>query len=70
VDEIRLHPIDGKLQIEIIGDLAALLGFADHGMKPKEKPGSSLDPGRTKLLVAGARSHLYRTSTKWLKNPT
>ncbi len=58
VDEIRLHPIDGKLQIELIGDLAALLGFADHGKNAKEKPGSSLDPGRTKLLVAGARNCL------------
>ena len=59
VDEIRLHPIDGELQIELIGDLAALLGFADHGKNPKEKPGSSLDPGRTKWLVAGARNRLY-----------
>ncbi len=54
VDEIRLHPIDGELQIELIGDLAALLSFADHGESPKEKPGSSFDPGRTKWLVAGA----------------
>ena len=54
VDEIRLHPIDGKLQIELIGDLAALLGFAEQGKNPKEKPGSSFDPGRTKWLVAGA----------------
>ena len=55
VDEIRLHTIDGKLQIELIGDLAALLSFADHGKSPIEKPGSSFDPGRTKWLVAGAR---------------
>ena len=54
VDEIRLHPIDGELQIELIGDLATLLSFADHGESPKEKPGSSFDPGRTKWLVAGA----------------
>ncbi len=61
VDEIRLHPIDGKLQIELIGDLASLLGFAEHGKKPKEKPGSSLDPGRTKWLVAGACNHRQLT---------
>lgn len=67
VDEIRLHPIDGELQIELIGDLAALLSFADHGERPKEKPGSSFDPGRTKWLVAGARTHLYRTSLIWQK---
>ena len=29
VDEIRLHPIDDQLQIELIGDLATLLGFAE-----------------------------------------
>ena len=58
VDEIRLHPIDGELQIELIGDLAALLGFADHGKNPNEKPGSPRDPGRTKWLVAGARNRL------------
>ena len=28
IDEIRLHPIDGQLQIELIGDLATLLVFA------------------------------------------
>jgi hypothetical protein len=68
VDEIRLHPIDGKLQIELIGDLASLLGFAETKGSGNKKPGSSGDPGRTKWLVAGAGCHLYRTSTKWRKS--
>ena len=68
VDEIRLHPIDGNLQIELIGDLAALLGFAQTKHAGNKKPGSSRDPGRTKWLVAGAGCHLYRTSTKWRKS--
>ena len=54
VDEIRLHPIDGQLQIELIGDLATLLGFAEKKGADNKKPGSSGDPGSTKWLVAGA----------------
>ena len=61
IDEIRLHPIDGQLQIELIGDLATLLVFAGENEKGNKKPGSRGKPGRTKRLVAGARCHLYRT---------
>ena len=51
VEQIRLHPADGELKIELIGDLATLLGFAN---KPaKKEPGSKGDPGRTTSLVAG-----------------
>ena len=56
VDEIRLHPIDGELQIELIGDLATLLGFAKEYDPDKKRPGRLGDPGRTKWLVAGARN--------------
>ena len=52
VEEIRLHPADGELKIELIGDLATLLGFANE--PTKKEPGSKRDPGRTKWLVAGA----------------
>ena len=55
---------DGQLQIELIGDLATLLGFADKNRRDKKKPGSLGDPGSTKWLVAGARCHLYRTWAK------
>lgn len=54
VDEIRLHPIDDQLQIELIGDLATLLGFAEKKGADYKKPGSSGDPSSTKWLVAGA----------------
>jgi len=57
IDEIRLHPIDGQLQIELIGDLATLLVFAGENEKGNKKPGSLGKPGRTKWLVAGARNH-------------
>ena len=58
VDEIRLHPIDDQLQIELIGDLATLLGFAEKKGADNKKPGSSGDPSSTKWLVAGARNCL------------
>ena len=53
VDEIRLHPVDDKLQIELIGDLATLLSFAEKNGADNKKPGSSMDPGGTKWLLAG-----------------
>ena len=55
VDEIRLHPVDNQLRIELIGDIATLLGFAEKNEPRSKKPGSSGDPGSTKWLVAGAR---------------
>ena len=59
VDEIRLHPIDGALQIELKGDLATLVGFADQYDPDKKQPGSTGEPGCTKWLVAGARNQRY-----------
>jgi site-specific DNA recombinase len=53
VDEIRLHPIDGALHIELKGDLATLIGFADQYESERKRPGSMEEPGRTKWLVAG-----------------
>ena len=53
VDEIRLHPIDGALQIELKGDLATLIGFADQYDPKAKQPGSNGEPSRTKWLVAG-----------------
>ena len=59
VDEIRLHPIDGQLQIELIGDLATLLGFAEKKGADNKRPGSTGNPGSTKWLVAGAHNRRY-----------
>lgn len=53
VDEIILHPLDGSLQIELKGDLATLVGFADQYDPDTKKPGSTGEPGCTKWLVAG-----------------
>ena len=53
VDEIRLHPVGDQLQIELIGDLATLLGFAGKKDADNEMPGSPRDPGITEWLVAG-----------------
>ena len=51
VDEIRLHPINGVLQIELDGDLAKPLGFASA--HPTQKSGFIGNRGSTKYLVAG-----------------
>ena len=59
VDEIRLHPIDRVLQIELVGDLAKLLGFASA--HPTQKRGFIGNLGSTEWLVAGTRSPLFRT---------
>ncbi|HIO37991.1 MAG TPA: recombinase family protein [Rhodospirillales bacterium] len=59
VDEIRLHPIEKKLQIELVGDLASLIGFGTQYDADIKKPGSDNDPGCTKWLVAGARNRRY-----------
>jgi site-specific DNA recombinase len=66
IDEIRLHPIDGALQIELKGDLATLLGYADTAQKEKKMPGSHGDPGSTEWLVAGARNNQDSTLTKFI----
>ncbi|MFP6743964.1 MAG: hypothetical protein VCB77_02090 [Alphaproteobacteria bacterium] len=36
--------LDGQLQIELIGDLATLLGFAEKKGADNKKPGSLGDP--------------------------
>ena len=45
VDEIRLHPVDGVLQIKRVGDLAKLLGF--NSAHATQKPGFIGNPGST-----------------------
>ena len=51
IEEVRLHPIDGELRIELVGDLARLIGFAsDPAIR---KPGLGINPGSTEWLVAG-----------------
>ena len=59
IEEVRQHPINGELRIELLGDLARLIGFASDRLT--QKPGLGINPGRTKWLVAGTRSLLFRT---------
>jgi hypothetical protein len=54
IEEIRLVPENGKLKIELYGELAALLNLANE--HPRSK-----GTGVQITLVAGTRSHLYRT---------
>ena len=53
IDEIHLAPVDGTLQIRLVGDLAGILGFS-----ATKNPGSKEEAGAGLTLVAGARNHL------------
>ncbi len=55
IDEIRLVPVDGQLDIYLVGNLAAILDLCE-----KKHPGAS-DTGVQITLVAGARSLPFRT---------
>ena len=59
IEEIRLVPSGDTLRIHLIGQLAAMLEFAT-----KKKSGL-IEAGLQITLVAGARSHLYRTVASW-----
>ena len=63
IDEVRLVPEDGDLRIDLRGDLAGILGLCDT----KKKPASSYEERAQQIkMVAGARSHLYRTKFRWI----
>ena len=53
VEEIRLHPEGKALNIELVGDLARILSFAN------EHPRRNKTAGVEVTLVAGARNRLY-----------
>jgi site-specific DNA recombinase len=71
VDEVRLVPENGKLEIVLRGDLAVMLRFAAD----KQKHGADVvaglvgDLGSPGSLVAGTCSHLYRTHLEPQVNP-
>ena len=52
IEEIRLVPEDGQLQIEIAGDLAGILALGDKRKRPARGAG-----GSQVTLVAGTRNH-------------
>jgi len=53
IEEIRLVPEEGRLEIELAGDLAGILALANGSKKP-----ASVGGGLQQVtLVAGARNH-------------
>jgi hypothetical protein len=52
IEEIRLVPENGKLRIELYGELASLINLANGNPRSKEGTGVQV------TLVAGARNHL------------
>ena len=69
IEEIRLVPKNGKLQVELYGELAALINLAN------EHPRSG-GTGAQVTLVAGTRNHLdlqlrqlLKTAMVWKQTP-
>jgi len=53
-----LTPVEGVLRVDLHGEAAAILQFSAAGKKGHLELGSD---GEQLVMVAGARSHLYRT---------
>lgn len=64
IEEIRPVPHEGKLSVEIKGELAGILELCEAG---SNKPGGQSTAGLVAQIkmVAGARNHLYRTAVRW-----
>jgi hypothetical protein len=58
IDEVRLVPVDGKLEIELAGALAGILALTSDNPRREGQ-------GLQVTLVAGARNHLCRTTVRW-----
>lgn len=58
IGEIRMIPQDGKLAIELSGELAGMLWLSEAGQQ--KSPAGSTDGAGQMTLVAGARNHRYR----------
>ena len=63
IDEIRLMPEDGTLRIELRGELAGIFALAAESKKPSSLSATGL--AEQIKMVAGTRSHLYRTAISW-----
>ena len=61
VDEVVLTPENGDLRIDLKGDLAAILAISAGKKNPET---FSLGTEQIKM-VAGTRTHLYRTVLVW-----
>jgi len=62
IEEIRLVFENGRLEIELAGDLAGILALASGSKKPVSR-GNGLQV----TLVAGARYLLYRDRRRWVR---
>ena len=63
IDKVVLTPVDGELRIDLHGELAGILALSEEGSK---KPASPPEKRAEQIkVVAGACSHLYRTSLRW-----
>jgi site-specific DNA recombinase len=61
IEEVRLVPADRQLGIELKGELAGILALADGARRtaaPHQQTALQIK------MVAGARSHLYRTDVR------
>jgi site-specific DNA recombinase len=58
VDRVMLTPIDGALRIDLHGEIAEILKLSAGGKKQAAEVGQA---AKQFVMVAGARSHLYRT---------
>jgi site-specific DNA recombinase len=58
IEEVRQVPENGTLKIELFGELAALINLGNKHLR-------AADSEVQVTLVAGARSHLYRTRFTW-----
>ena len=64
IERVVLTPVDGKLAIDLYGEIAGILKMAAG-----HKAGNVLGPVSEQLvMVAGARSHLYRTEISVLRS--
>jgi hypothetical protein len=64
IDAVILTPRDGKLEIELRGDLAGILAISDAS---KDRAAPTERKALQIKMVAGTRNHLYRTRLHYLR---
>jgi hypothetical protein len=67
IDRVIFRPaVNARLEVELIGDIAMMVRFAQKPTENGAISGVVQDAfHRSVKVVAGARSHLYRTRTEW-----
>jgi site-specific DNA recombinase len=61
IDKVVLTPVEGALRIDLHGEVAAILQLSAAGKKGRLQLGHNSEQ---LVMVAGARSHLYRTEVR------